>query len=46
MNITPKKRDERRQELLSALARGEQAIVENRIHSHAQAKKRLGRWLN
>ncbi|WP_167369169.1 hypothetical protein [Phytopseudomonas punonensis] len=46
MNIPPKKRDGRRQELLLALARGEQAIVENRIHSHAQAKKKLGRWLN
>lgn len=31
--------------LLEGIARGEQAVAEGRESSHAQAKKRLARWL-
>ena len=31
--------------LLEGIARGEQAIQHGRVVSHAQAKKRLARWL-
>jgi prevent-host-death family protein len=31
--------------LLEGIARGERAIQEGRISSHAQAKRRLKRWL-
>lgn len=34
-----------RMTLLEGIARGEKAIEEGRTLSHAQAKKRLGRWL-
>lgn len=34
-----------RMTLLEGIARREQAIEEGRTLSHAQAKKRLGRWL-
>lgn len=36
---------EQRMAILEGIARGEQAVAEGRIASHAQAKKRLGRWL-
>lgn len=36
---------ERRMAILEGIARGEQAIAEGRVASHAQAKKRLARWL-
>ena len=36
---------ERRMAVLEGIARGEQAIAEGRVVTHAQAKKRLGRWL-
>ena len=36
---------ERRMAVLEGIARGEQAIAEGRVATHAQAKKRLGRWL-
>jgi prevent-host-death family protein len=32
--------------LLEGIARGERAIEENRIVSHAEAKKRMKRWLD
>jgi prevent-host-death family protein len=32
-------------EILQGIARGERAYAEGRVVSHAQAKKRLGRWL-
>ena len=35
----------RRLEVLEGIARGERAFVEGRVVSHAEAKKRLGRWL-
>ncbi len=31
--------------ILEGIARGEQAVTEGRVASHAQAKKRLARWL-
>ena len=36
---------QRRMNLLEGIARGEKAIEEGRTVSHAQAKKRLARWL-
>jgi len=36
---------ERRMAVLEGIARGEQAIAEGRVATHAQAKKRLTRWL-
>ena len=32
--------------LLEGIARGEQAIEEGRVVSHAEAKKRMKRWLD
>jgi len=34
-----------RMRVLEGIARGERAIQERRISTHAQAKRRLGRWL-
>lgn len=34
-----------RMTLLEGIARGEQALAEGRLATHAQAKKRLARWL-
>ena len=36
---------ERRMAILEGIARGERAVAEGRVASHAQAKKRLARWL-
>lgn len=36
---------EQRMAILEGIARGEQAVAEGRIASHAQARKRLARWL-
>lgn len=36
---------QRRMTLLEGIARGEKAIEEGRVLSHAQAKKRMTRWL-
>lgn len=36
---------QRRMDVLEGIARGEQAVAEGRAVSHAQAKKRLARWL-
>ncbi|MGH8297313.1 MAG: type II toxin-antitoxin system prevent-host-death family antitoxin, partial [Steroidobacteraceae bacterium] len=36
---------EQRMTILEAIARGEQAVAERRVASHAQARKRLARWL-
>jgi prevent-host-death family protein len=36
---------ERRIALLEGIARGERAIDEGRVVSHAEAKKRMARWL-
>ena len=34
-----------RVDLLEGIARGERAFSEGRVTTHAQARKRLGRWL-
>jgi len=36
---------QRRMSLLEGIARGEKAIEEGRVLSHAQAKQRMARWL-
>lgn len=36
---------QRRMSLLEGIARGEKAIEEGRTLSHAQARRRMGRWL-
>ena len=36
---------QRRMALLEGIARGERAVDEGRILSHAQAKSRMARWL-
>ena len=36
---------QQRMAILEGIARGEQAIAEGRVATHAQAKKRLARWL-
>ena len=36
---------EQRMAILEGIARVEQAVAEGRVASHAQAKKRLARWL-
>lgn len=36
---------QRRMAVLEGIARGEQAISEGRVATHAQARKRLARWL-
>lgn len=37
---------QRRLAILEGIARGERAIEEGRVVSHAEAKKRLARWLS
>lgn len=34
-----------RMEMLDGLARGESAILENRIHTQAEAKDKMSKWL-
>ena len=34
-----------RMKILEGIARGERAILENRTFSHAEAKKKMKRWL-
>lgn len=36
---------QKRMAILEGIARGEVAVAEGRVVSHAQAKTRLGRWL-
>ena len=36
---------QQRMAVLEGIARGEQAVAEGRTASHAQARKRLARWL-
>lgn len=36
---------QQRMSVLEGIARGEQAVAEGRMTSHAQARKRLARWL-
>lgn len=34
-----------RMEILDGLARGESAILENRVFTQSEAKKKMGKWL-
>ena len=36
---------QRRMAVLEGIARGEQAVSEGRVATHAQARKRMARWL-
>ncbi|MGD9584119.1 MAG: type II toxin-antitoxin system prevent-host-death family antitoxin [Lysobacterales bacterium] len=36
---------QQRMAILEGIARGEQAVAEGRVVTHAQARKRLARWL-
>ncbi|PKM02220.1 MAG: type II toxin-antitoxin system prevent-host-death family antitoxin [Gammaproteobacteria bacterium HGW-Gammaproteobacteria-6] len=36
---------QQRMAVLEGIARGEQAVAEGRVATHAQAQKRLARWL-
>jgi prevent-host-death family protein len=36
---------QRRIEVLEGIARGEQAVREGRVYTHAEAKKRMAKWL-
>lgn len=36
---------QQRMTILEGIARGEQAVAEGRVATHAQARKRLARWL-
>ena len=35
-----------RMQILEGIARGERAILENRVHTHAEAKRKMKKWLN
>lgn len=37
---------ENRMEILEGIARGERAILKNRIVKHSEAKKRMKKWLD
>ncbi len=37
---------ENRMEILESIARGERAILENRVVKHSEAKKRMKKWLD
>ena len=34
-----------RMQILEGIARGERAILENRVHTHAEAKRKMKKWL-
>ena len=33
-----------RMQILEGIARGERAILENRVHTHAEAKRKIKKW--
>ncbi len=35
-----------RMRILEGIARGERAVLENRVHTHAQARRKMKKWLN
>jgi prevent-host-death family protein len=37
---------QRRMNILEGIARGERAVLENRTFSHAEAKRRMRKWLS
>ncbi len=46
LDVSTYERMEGRIALLEGIARGERAIEEGRVVSHAEAKKRMERWLD
>jgi prevent-host-death family protein len=36
---------QRRMQILEGIAKGEKAILENRVFTHAQAKEKMQKWL-
>ena len=44
--LSPDEKLRRRLAVLEGIARGERAIGQGRVMTHAQAKKRLARWLS
>lgn len=45
VDVESYERMQRRMTVLEGIARGEQAVAEGRVASHAQARTRLARWL-
>jgi prevent-host-death family protein len=45
VDVVSYERQQQRMALLEGIARGEHAIEQGRVLSHAQAKKRMARWL-
>ncbi|MDE2229570.1 MAG: type II toxin-antitoxin system Phd/YefM family antitoxin [Alphaproteobacteria bacterium] len=45
IDVQSYERQQRRMALLEGIARGEKAVDEGRVLTHAQAAKRLARWL-
>ncbi len=37
---------QKRMQILEGIARGELAISENRVHTHAEAKRKMKKWLS
>ena len=35
-----------RMQILEGIARGERAVLENRVHTHAEARRKMKKWLN
>jgi len=46
VDVETYERLQQRLAILEGIARGERAIEEGRVLSHAEAKKRMGRWLS
>ncbi|MBF5041668.1 type II toxin-antitoxin system Phd/YefM family antitoxin [Aggregicoccus sp. 17bor-14] len=45
VDVESYERMQQRMAVLEGIARGEQAVAEGRVATHAQAKARLSRWL-
>jgi prevent-host-death family protein len=45
VDVESYERLQQRMRVLEGIARGEQAVAEGRVATHAQARKRLARWL-
>jgi prevent-host-death family protein len=45
VDVTSYERSQQRMTILEGIARGEMAIAEGRVVSHAKAKVRMARWL-
>lgn len=46
MDVNTYERLEKRMRILEGIARGEKAILEGRVLSHSEAKRRMKRWLD